>query len=99
MRKLLPLMAWLFASCGPSNGGSQPAPTTPSQPADPAFAAIQPIIQRNCGDCHNGRKEPAFPDGATFKASQSKQELQSGSMPLGRAISAADKAALLGYLK
>lgn len=79
-------------SGGPSDSGS-PAP------ADPEFAKVEPIIQKNCAGCHNGSLEPVLTPGATFKASTAKRRLQAGSMPPApRKISDGDKAALLGYL-
>jgi uncharacterized membrane protein len=90
------LVAFLLASCGPSQGtGTQ---TPPAAYNDPQFAAVQPVIQRNCGDCHNGGRLPAFNSPEAFRGSAAKAEITSGSMPLGRAMSAADKAVLLAYL-
>lgn len=107
MLKLLTCITTLFAlsTAGCGSGGSDgyggsPAPTTPPPQEDPQWTnTINALVQKDCGKCHNGTKEPAFTSSAQFKASQAKAKLQSGEMPAAPAtISAADKATLLAYL-
>lgn len=85
-------------SCGPA-----PAPAAAAEPSpkagDPAWAALAPLVKRDCGTCHNGTEEPAFTSGAQFKASTAKARLLAGTMPpSGHEISASDKQAMLDYL-
>ncbi len=85
-----------FLACGPT-----PAPVEPV-PADPAYAAVAPIVAANCAlaGCHAvGGRLPEFDTGAKFKASKAKTELTEGAMPpLPRRIDAGDKSKLLKYL-
>lgn len=84
-------------SCGPAP--LPEAATPPPAAGDPAWAALAPTVQKDCGTCHNGSEEPAFPSGAAFRASTAKARLVAGSMPpAGHALPAADKTAMLDYL-
>lgn len=67
---------------------------------DPAFAKVQPVIQANCGSCHNGSFQFAFTSASQFKASKALDELTTGGMPPPpNTISPSDKAVLIDYLK
>lgn len=89
-------MIW---SCGYKSGPDYgPAPAPPA-PSDPAWAALKPLIDRNCGSCHNGSNTlPQFVSGAVFKASKAKAKITSGAMPPSGGLSDSDKKALLAYL-
>lgn len=64
-------------------------------PVDPAFAAIQPVVARSCGGCHNGEEERAIDSPARLKAAQGR--IESGNMPPGGGLDAADRTALLSF--
>ena len=65
--------------------------TTP----DAAWAGVAPVIQANCGKCHQN-----FSSAAAFKGSAAKARLTAGTMPPAPdKISADDKAKLLAYLQ
>ncbi len=102
MRSLwLIVLGLALNACGSSDGGygdSTPPPAAPA--ADPEFAAVQPVIEKNCGKCHNGTTHPLkFDTAAKFKAGKAKARLTSGTMPPAPAtISSDDKNVLLAYL-
>lgn len=64
-------------------------------PVDPAFVAIQPVIARSCGGCHNGDEERPIDSAARLKAAQGR--IASGNMPPGGALDPVDRAALLSF--
>lgn len=103
MQKLALVFLLAFA-CGEPRDPEvsyEPKPTQgPPAPAALDFAAdIKPLIDANCGKCHNGTKEPAFDTADKFKASKAKARLGAGTMPPAPAtISAADKQKLLAFL-
>lgn len=97
-------IAWVMVACGSDYSGSgyeQPAPTpTPSPSPEPkGFAAIKPVIDRDCGGCHNGRVHPLkFDSEAAFRGSKAKARILNGSMPPNGPLAPADKKALLDFL-
>jgi hypothetical protein len=105
MRSLwLIALGFTLTACGSSGdggyGGGDNKPAPP--PADdPEFAKVQPLIEKNCGKCHNGTTHPVkFDTAAKFNAGKAKARLTAGTMPPPPAtISADDKQALLAYLK
>jgi mono/diheme cytochrome c family protein len=99
MKKRLIFLALTLAGCG---GSSKPEEAeAPRAAPDPEFAAVLPVVEKNCGKCHNGVKHPLkFDSAAKLKGSKAKARITNGSMPPAPAtISEADKATLLGYLK
>lgn len=97
---VLALVVVLLTHCGGSTDsgyGSQPSP--PAPPADTTWTqSIKPLVDANCGGCHNGTTEPAFTSGAQFKASQAKAKIESGAMPKGKTLDPDVKTKLLAYL-
>lgn len=103
MRSLwLIVLGLALSACGSSDGGYGGDNAPPPPPAaDPEFAAVQPVIEKACGKCHNGTVHPLrFDTAAKFKAGKAKARLAAGTMPPPPAtISAEDKQVLLAYLK
>lgn len=98
-------LAWIATSCGEPKDPDveyQPAPQGPPAPPAPddGFAAVKPLVDANCGKCHDGVKQtPKFDTAAAFKGSKAKARLMAATMPPAPAtISASDKAKLLAYL-
>lgn len=83
----------------PAPGGEQPGPDGGGQPAPQGFAAIKPVVDRACGTCHSNGQSPKLETEAAFKTSKVRSLIESGRMPPGGRINAADKTALLAYLK
>lgn len=102
MHKLGVILAVIFLvqSCGQPPESAPPSPPAAQPPAStsPSWAEVAQVITKDCGACHNGTKEPAFPSGDAFKSSTAKSKLLSGAMPPGGAISQQDKNLLLAYL-
>ncbi len=100
-RLCLIALALTLTACGSSDADYGDKAPAPPPAADPEFAAIQPVIERACGKCHNGTVHPLrFTSAAAFKGSKAKARLTAGTMPPAPAtISAEDKAALLAFLK
>ena len=91
----------LAAACGDGGGayGDGGGDDGGQGPDDPAYAEVKPIVDRECGKCHNGSTHPLrFPNGAAFKASRAKARIANGTMPPGGGLKPDDKAALLAYL-
>lgn len=91
-------IGWFFASCGKQYNDAEyedgPAPQD-----DPAYAAIKPIVDRECVKCHNGKTHPLkFDSAASFKGSKAKTRIGNGSMPPNGQLKDDDKKALLSYL-
>lgn len=79
-------------SCGP-------APVREvAQPVDAAYEKVKPVIDRVCLKCHN-TQNPKLDTASRFKGSKAREEIEGGDMPPGGHINAADKQALLDYLK
>lgn len=79
-------------SCGP-------APVKEvAGPVDTAYEKVKPVVDRVCLKCHN-TQNPKLDTAVRFKGSKALEEIESGSMPPGGRINAADKKALLDYLK
>lgn len=67
--------------------------------ADPEFAAVQPLVAKNCGGCHGVQPGiPVFATGAAFRASKALSEIEGGDMPPAGHLDAGDKAKLVAYL-
>ncbi len=94
---LIFLCAFILFSCGYRDQPSY-APEPPPAKADPAWAALKPIVAKNCGTCHGVTQLPKFDSGAAFKASKAKGEISSGAMPPNGKLSDSDKKAMLAYL-
>jgi hypothetical protein len=62
---------------------------------DPRFVAVQPVIARACGGCHNGEEERVIDSPARLKGAQSR--IESGNMPPGGVLDLVDRAALLSF--
>lgn len=77
----------------------QPTPQQPGQPAPQGFAAIKPVVDRACGTCHSNGQSPKLETEQAFKTAKVRQLIENGRMPPGGRINAADKTALLAYLK
>lgn len=91
-------IGWCLVACGGPETDYDYGDETPP-PADPAFVAVQPVVDRECGRCHNGSVHPLkFSSGAAFKGSKAKARIGNGTMPPDRALKPEDKQALLDYL-
>ena len=75
-----------------------PVPSPAPAPSGPTWSQVQAIIAKDCASCHNGSTQPAFNTSAAFVSSPAAQYIQSGKMPPGGVIAAADKSTLLAYL-
>lgn len=93
------LIGVLLSGCGTESSSEPPAPTPPP-PADPAFDEVKPVIQRNCGKCHNGSYHSLkFDTAARFKGSKAKLKITDRSMPPPpNVMSDQDRQKLLAYL-
>ncbi len=97
--KLLGLvwMFWTFTSCGSSK--KDDAPETPKPAPTQAWLDIKPVVQAQCGKCHDGVKQKAFDSAAAFKGSKALLKIEAGAMPPSGQIDADAKAKLIAYLK
>ncbi len=98
--KLIALLVMFFAftSCGSSKKDN--APETPKPAPSQAWLDIKPLVQAQCGKCHDGIKQkPAFDSAAAFKGSGALKRLEAGTMPPGGNIDPEAKAKLVAYLK
>lgn len=105
MRPLLwSSVLWLFVSCGSdySDEGYQqqpPPPPVTKPPVGLSFEGVKPILDKDCGGCHNGRVHPLkFDSEAAFRGSRAKARILNGSMPPNGPLAPADKKALLDFL-
>ncbi len=93
---LLCQLIFYVSSCGDSypdeSAGGPPV-------SDPAYAAVAPIVNKNCGTCHNGSTHPLKLDsGAKLKAAAGR--IRNGSMPPApRKLTPDDKTKLLEYVE
>lgn len=95
---IVTLLAFLTVSCGTpqdTDGTHKGTHQHGGAHVDPKFAAIQPVIARACGECHNGDEQRALDTPARLAGA--KGRIESGNMPPGGAIDPADKAALLSF--
>lgn len=104
--KIIVLIACLFmlfaafvismTSCGSSDSGKSYYP-----PNDPEWEQkVSPVVQRDCGPCHDGKNQPKFVSGQQFKLSAARAKIEAGQMPPPpKTVSDQDRAILLGYLK
>lgn len=95
---LCALLLVLPAACGDGGGGYDDAPP---QDDDPAWLEIKPVVDANCGGCHNGSTHPLRLDSKqAFRSAKVRTRITNGSMPPApRKLAEADKAALLAYLE
>lgn len=102
MRLAAVALAFVLSACGNSYEPPQaePAPGGTEPGSAGSFAAIAPVVQRSCGRCHNGSVHPLkINSQASFKTQKNLQLIESGRMPPGGGLPAADKTALVGYLR
>ena|SRR3990167_3268525 len=95
---LLVFVVFMTYGCGSAD--ERTYTNKPPATADQAWLDLKPIVQANCGGCHNGTTHPlVFDSGAKFKASKAKAKLVAGLMPPPPAVISADaKAKMLTYL-
>lgn len=95
------LITVLVMGCSAESPSSGPPPVENPPPADPSFADVKPVIDRNCGKCHNGSVHPLkFDTAAKFKGSKAKARIANNTMPPAPAVmSAEDKGKLLAFLE
>lgn len=94
------LLIVLLTGCGTESNSTPPPAPEPSPSADPVWVEIKPIIDRNCGKCHNGQVHPLkFDTAQRFKGSKAKARITDRTMPpTGTVMSDSDRTKLLKYL-
>jgi len=87
----------LLLSCGSPPNDEKEVSAPPSK----AFVEVKPIIEKNCGGCHNGNVHPLkFNTESAFKNAKVRARIENGSMPPPpRQMSGEDKARLIAFLK
>lgn len=95
------LVVLMLPACGVESKSKDPEPPTKPPVADKAWDELKPLVQENCGSCHNGTVHPLkFDTGAKFKASKSRAKLEARLMPPPpRTISEDAKQKMLQYLR
>lgn len=99
MNKIVLLLSVLVAfSCGKHHSDDDAAGPAPA-PSNVAWEQVQPVVQANCGGCHDGVKhKPKLDSADAFKHSASKKMIVSGKMPPKDKLKDADKDLLLSFL-
>lgn len=84
--------AWVLVACG---GEDKKTAEVAPCPQDKSWAVVKPIVDAECGRCHDGAQQTKLTK-ANF-GDLAKAKIASGAMPKDRALDPAEKAALLAY--
>lgn len=99
MRVAVAALVLALTACGSSIKEPEPTEPAPGGGEPGKFADVAPVVARSCGRCHNAGQAPKINSEASFKTTKNLQLIESGRMPPGGGLPAADKATLVRFLR